>query len=141
MALSVVDLYRDVLPKTNCGDCGYPTCLAFAGMVVSDKHPLDGCPHLSPEVVARCTSELEEQYAAGKWTKRDMAEDALKWARERSASMDILDLPERIGGIVVDQDDGKALKLPYFNSHVLIGKNDIKRPDGVGLTRWEKVFI
>ena len=35
MALSVVDLYRDVLPKTNCGDCGFPTCLAFAGMVVT----------------------------------------------------------------------------------------------------------
>ena len=29
MALSVVDLYRDILPKTNCGDCGYPTCMAF----------------------------------------------------------------------------------------------------------------
>ena len=141
MALSVVDLYRDVLPKTNCGDCGHPTCLAFAGMVVSDKHPLDGCPHLSPEVVARCTSELEAQYAAGKWTKRDMAEDALKWAKERSASMDIQDLPERIGGTVVDQDGGKELKLPYFNSHVLIGMNDIERSDGVDLTRWEKVFI
>lgn len=35
MALSVVDLYRKVLPRTNCGDCGFPTCLAFASMVVS----------------------------------------------------------------------------------------------------------
>lgn len=35
MALSVVDLYARVLPRTNCGDCGFPTCLAFAGMVVS----------------------------------------------------------------------------------------------------------
>ena len=58
MALSVVDLYRDVLPRTNCGDCGFPTCIAFAGMVVSDKHPLDGCPHLAPAVVERCTREL-----------------------------------------------------------------------------------
>lgn len=37
MALSVVDLYKNVLPKTNCGDCGFPTCLAFASMVVSEK--------------------------------------------------------------------------------------------------------
>jgi Na+-translocating ferredoxin:NAD+ oxidoreductase RNF subunit RnfB len=80
MALSVVDLYRDVLPKTNCGDCGFPTCIAFAGMVVSDQHPLDGCPHLAPDVVKRCNAELGVQYAAGKWTKRDLAEDALKWA-------------------------------------------------------------
>ncbi len=46
MPLSVVDLYRDVLPQTNCGDCGYPTCMAFAGMVVSEKLPLENCPHI-----------------------------------------------------------------------------------------------
>ena len=41
-----------VLPKTNCRECGARTCLAFAGMVVSAKHPLAGCPHLAPDVVA-----------------------------------------------------------------------------------------
>jgi hypothetical protein len=141
MALSVVDLYRDVLPKTNCGDCGFPTCIAFAGMVVADRHPLDGCPHLSPEVVNRCNRELADQYAAGKWTKRDLAQDALVWARERSASMDLTDLPGRIGGTLVDNDDGMVLKLPYFDGHILIGPDDIQRSDGTDLGRWEKVFI
>ena len=141
MALSVVDLYRNVLPKTNCGDCGFSTCIAFAGMVVSDKHPLDGCPHLTPETVARCNQELGEQYAAGKWTKRDLAEDALKWAMERSASMNLADLPDRIGGTLVDKGGGSVLKLPYFAGHILIGVDDIQRPDGTELTRWEKVFI
>ncbi len=141
MALSVVDLYRDVLPKTNCGDCGFPTCLAFAGMVVADQHPLDGCPHLAPEVVARCNRELGEQYAAGKWTKRDLAEDALTWARERSASMKIADLPPRIGGQLIETDTGQALKLPYFDGHVIIHEGDIASADGKELTRWEKVFI
>lgn len=141
MALSVVDLYRDVLPKTNCGDCGFPTCLAFAGMVVSEQHPLENCPHLSKETVENCTRELGEQYAAGKWTKRDLAEDALKWARERSASMDLADLPGRIGGALEQIDGQPALKLPYFTAHVLIQTEDIVRSDGVELTRWEKVFI
>jgi len=141
MALSVVDLYRDVLPKTNCGDCGFSTCIAFAGMVVSARHPLDGCPHLMPETVARCSRELGEQYAAGKWTQRDLAEDALKWAVERSASMNLADLPDRIGGSLVERGAGPALKLPYFSGHVLIGERDIQRPDGTDLTRWEKVFL
>jgi hypothetical protein len=142
MALSVVDLYRDILPKTNCGDCGLATCLAFAGMVVSAKHPLTGCPHLSPEVVARCNQELDAQYAAGKWTKRDLAEDALQWARERSASMALTDLPDRIGGQLTEHADGQTmLKLPYFNTHVLIGAEEITREDGAEVTRWEKVFI
>lgn len=141
MALSVVDLYRDILPKTNCGECGFRTCLAFAGMVVSEKHPIDGCPHLTPEVVARCNQELAEQYAAGKWTKRDLAEDALTWAKERSASMNLFDLPGRIGGELLDTESGKALKLPYFDGHVMISESDITRADDRELTRWEKVFI
>lgn len=141
MALSVVDLYRDVLPKTNCGDCGFPTCIAFAGMVVSDRHPLDGCPHLMPDVVERCNRELEEQYAHGKWTKRDMAEDAVKWAIERSASMNLVDLPDRIGGTLVETAAGPVLKLPYFSGYVQIGADDIERLDHTDLTRWEKVFI
>ena len=141
MALSVVDLYRDVLPKTNCGDCGFPACLAFAGMVVSDQHPLENCPHLSREAVEQCRRELGEQYAAGKWTKRDLAADALAWARERSASMDLADLPARIGGELEPIDGRNALKLSYFTTHILIQNEDIVRTDGLDLTRWEKVFI
>lgn len=141
MALSVVDLYRDVLPRTNCGDCGFATCLAFAGMVVSEKHPLDGCPHLTPDMLQGCNEALEAQYAAGKWTKRDMAQDALNWARERSAFMDLTDLPARIGGVLVGGDDRPAVKLTYFNTHIIISTEDIARGDGIDLTRWEKVFI
>ena len=73
MPLSVVDIYRDILPKTNCGDCGFSTCLAFAGMVVSEKHALDNCPHLAPDVLKRFGKELSNQYASGKWLKKDMA--------------------------------------------------------------------
>jgi hypothetical protein len=141
MALSVVDLYRDILPKTNCGDCGFPTCLAFAGMVVSDRHPLENCPHLSPEIIEKCSAELGEQYAAGKWTKRDLAEDALRWARERSASMNPEELPGRIGGERATINNETVLKLPYFNAHVLIRRDDILRADGTDLTRWEKVLL
>jgi hypothetical protein len=141
MALSVVDLYRDVLPKTNCGDCGFPTCMAFASMVVSEKHPLAGCPHLDAEVVARCNRDLEVQYAASRWTKRDMAEDALQWAVTRCASMNPADLPERIGGKLSERDGKAVASLPYFSGRILIGADDIMRKDGVALSRWEKVFI
>ena len=141
MALSVVDLYRDVLPKTNCGDCGHPTCLAFASMVVSEKLPLKNCPHLSEELIQKCNIELAEQYAAGKWLKRDMAQDALEWARERASSMVIEDLPNRLGGKLIVNHDGNALLLPYFNEAVIITKDSISKEDGSELTRWEQVFL
>jgi len=141
MALSVVDLCRDILPGTNCGDCGYKTCMAFAGMVVSEKLPLLTCPHLDNAVVRRCQKELDEQYAAGKWLRRDMAADALAWAKERSASVAIPDLPDRIGGRLISVEGETALELPYFNDAVIIAPNGIHKRDGSELTLWEQVFI
>ncbi|WP_231714381.1 DUF3786 domain-containing protein [Desulfonema ishimotonii] len=139
--MSVVDLYRDILPKTNCKECGFSTCLAFASMVVSEKHPLENCPHLDSETVGRCRKELEAQYAAGKWTRRDMAADALGWARERAASMKISDLPDRIGGELLRRDGEDTLKLPYFAGHIYINTQGIVNEDGEAPGRWEQVFI
>lgn len=141
MALSVVDLYKNVLPKTNCQDCGFPTCLAFASMVVSEKLALNTCPHIDPDTLVQCQKELDEQHAQGKWTKKDMAKDALLWAKERAASMKIEDLPGRIGGEVIGTANEKALKLPYFNDFVLIKNGAITHPGGEALNRWEQVFI
>ena len=141
MPLSVVDLYRDILPKTNCRECGHPTCLAFASMVVSEKLPIQNCPYLSRETVEKCMKELEAQYAQGKWLKKDMAQDAHDWAKERAASMKLEDLPGRIGGELVEADQTVCLKLPYFTDHVLISENDITKLSGAHTSRYEKVFI
>ena len=46
MALTGLDIYK-LLPKTNCGDCGYPTCLAFAMKLAQKQTSLDLCPHVT----------------------------------------------------------------------------------------------
>ena len=38
-----------LLPKTNCKDCGQPTCLAFAMLLANQKAKMDDCPHVSRE--------------------------------------------------------------------------------------------
>jgi len=141
MPLSPVDIYRDILPKTNCRDCGFPTCLAFAAKVVSEQLPLAACPHIQPELLSSAQEQLQEQYAAGKWLKRDAASDALAWARERSSSMALSDLPARIGGELVEHDGHQVLRLPSFNDAILISPGKVTRPDGAELTRWEQVFV
>lgn len=141
MPLSVVDLYRDILPKTNCRDCGYATCLAFASMVVSEQLPLGNCPHLDKDVVQRCAAELQAQYAEGKWTRRDLLQDALKWAKERAASMALDDLAERLGGEVCIRNGESVLRLPYFNGTVYVNRTGIETADGEPLNRWEQVFV
>jgi acetyl-CoA decarbonylase/synthase complex subunit gamma len=51
MALSGLDIFK-LLPKTNCGDCGVPTCMAFAMKLAQKRAELAACPHASPEAKA-----------------------------------------------------------------------------------------
>ena len=48
MALSGLEIFK-LLPKTNCKDCGRPTCLAFAMALAQKKASLEECPHVSEE--------------------------------------------------------------------------------------------
>jgi len=48
MALSGLQIYK-LLPKTNCKDCGFPTCLAFAMKLAAQQVDLGACPHVSDE--------------------------------------------------------------------------------------------
>ncbi len=46
MGLTGLDIYKQ-LPKKNCGECGPPTCLAFAMALASGKAALESCPYVS----------------------------------------------------------------------------------------------
>jgi len=47
-----------LLPKTNCGECGFPTCLAFAFNVASGKANVFACPYLSDEAKRKLSEAL-----------------------------------------------------------------------------------
>lgn len=51
MALTGIQIFK-LLPKTNCKECGYPTCLAFAMALAAGKAELDKCPTISDEARA-----------------------------------------------------------------------------------------
>ena len=55
MALSGLEIYKQ-LPKTNCKDCGFPTCLAFALKMAAGQVPLDKCPHVTAAAKAALES-------------------------------------------------------------------------------------
>ncbi|HID31087.1 MAG TPA: acetyl-CoA decarbonylase/synthase complex subunit gamma, partial [Desulfobacterales bacterium] len=48
MALTGIQIYK-LLPKTNCGECGVPTCLAFAMSLAAGKAELAACPYVTEE--------------------------------------------------------------------------------------------
>ncbi len=51
MALKGLDIFK-LTPKTNCKDCGNPTCMAFAMKVASGAIPIEKCPHMSAEALS-----------------------------------------------------------------------------------------
>ena len=58
MPLTGIEIFK-LLPKTNCGECGVPTCLAFAMNLAAGKMELLKCTRISEESRAK----LEEASA------------------------------------------------------------------------------
>jgi len=52
MPLTGIEIFK-LLPKTNCGECGVPTCLAFAMNLAAGKAELAKCPKVSEEAKAK----------------------------------------------------------------------------------------
>lgn len=55
MGMTGIEIYK-LLPQTNCGDCGVPTCLAFAMKLAAGQAELSKCPHVSAESRAKLDS-------------------------------------------------------------------------------------
>ena len=67
MGLTGIQIFK-LLPKTNCGECGIPTCLAFAMNLASGKAELDSCPYVSDEAreeLAQASAPPIRQVALG----------------------------------------------------------------------------
>ncbi len=57
MALKGAEIMKK-LPKTNCKECGFATCFAFAMKLATGGAKLEDCPHMPPEVKAELESAM-----------------------------------------------------------------------------------
>jgi acetyl-CoA decarbonylase/synthase, CODH/ACS complex subunit gamma len=58
MGVSPIEIFKK-LPKTNCGDCGVPTCMAFAVMLSQGKAELSKCPHVDKASAAQLSASSQ----------------------------------------------------------------------------------
>jgi len=88
---SVVEILK-LLEKSNCGDCGEKTCMAFASAVFRGAKQLDACPRLDPETAAR---------AGGVTSRKDPGEEAARGMdilQKQVAKLDLAEAAARTGG-------------------------------------------
>jgi acetyl-CoA decarbonylase/synthase complex subunit gamma len=70
MGLTGIQIFK-LLPKTNCGECGVPTCLAFAMNLAAGKAELDSCPYVSDEAREQLAeASAPPDSACGHWCGR-----------------------------------------------------------------------
>ncbi len=55
---TALDVYK-ILPKTNCGKCQLPSCLAFAGAIVAGRKKFRDCPDLDQAALAEFTARYQ----------------------------------------------------------------------------------
>ena len=60
--LPVIDIFK-LLPRTNCKQCGYPTCMAFAAALSQYEAKPEQCPPLTLDEYAEGREKLRELVA------------------------------------------------------------------------------
>ncbi len=86
-----------LLEKSNCGNCGERTCLAFAGAVFKGQRRIAECPRLDPSVIARysegeASSSAPEPEGAAHFQK----------LKDAVAGVDLEAAAKRVGGYIVN---------------------------------------
>jgi electron transport complex protein RnfB len=60
---SLVDRVNDLLPQTQCAQCGYPGCRPYAAAIVEQGAPINLCPPGGQETVERLARLLHREPA------------------------------------------------------------------------------
>ena len=88
-----------LLDKSNCRECGEPTCMAFAACVHKGDKDLDSCPRLEPEVL--------EKFGGGVQKRRSPDQDAVEamaQLKNEVARIDLAAAARRVGGRFLPAD-------------------------------------
>ncbi len=116
MALTGIQIFK-LLPKTNCKECGVPTCLAFAMNLASGKAELDSCPYVSDEAreqLAEASAPPIRPVVIGKGVRTaTTGGETVQYRHEKTFFNKTL-----LGGLVASDisDDDLAAKLTVWNA-------------------------
>jgi acetyl-CoA decarbonylase/synthase complex subunit gamma len=87
MPLTGLEIYK-LLPQTNCKECGYPTCLAFAMKLAAKQAELKGCPYVSEESKAKLEAAsappIRLVQLAGEGTKLEVGNETVLFRHEKT---------------------------------------------------------
>jgi hypothetical protein len=138
--LTPMHLYM-LTPRTNCRECGFETCLAFATQVIVGQGDLDLCPYLDQEAVQPLRAQLAEQHAAGIGIKREGFEKALQFLRGEIRKWDFREVAQSLGAEYSEPDGTATLRFTYFDQTVAVTHEDIVSDSSGALGPYDKILL
>ena len=91
-----LELYK-ILKKTNCKECGVPSCMAFAVAVVQGQKKLAGCPYIDNRLLEQFDGKVAKHKSLA-----DDQEKVLKKLKQGIGSVDFASAPTRLKAKLVD---------------------------------------
>jgi hypothetical protein len=103
-------------PKSNCRECGFPTCLAFAAAVCATGVDTGKCPYLDLDGLEIEVAGVELEDAS---RKRDLA--LVEHLKGKVAGYDFVELAPKIGGVFREG----AIHFTYLGQEVVLDKDGV----------------
>ena len=139
MAHTVLGLLK-LLPRTNCGDCGQATCIAFATQVIKEGEDLARCPHLS-EGAQAIDSEVKAQQDQGLGRRRESLAISLEVMHAKMAPLNFAALAAGLGAVFGQENGRPYLIFPYFGRHMTVFKDEVRYPAGQSPNPWDAILL
>lgn len=117
-------------PKTNCGRCGYPTCLAFAAAVCKGGEEWQKCPDLDGSGL----ESLPSDGAALEELPRQRHRELVTHLQSKITPLSLARLAAPLGGELGTDTHGEVLRFSYLGQPVELGQGgEPPTHDWVGL--------
>lgn len=139
MAVTVLELLKS-LPRTNCGDCGQQTCLAFATQVIKEGEDLAKCPHLAG-AAGEVTAAIRTQQEQGVGRRRESIAISLEVLQAKVAPLNFAALAEGLGASYGEESGRPYLALTYFGFRLQVFKDEVRYPPGALADPWDAILL
>jgi hypothetical protein len=130
---TAVDIYK-MLPKTNCGTCGTPTCFGFAVKLSTGQAKVEQCGSMSE--AAR--KELQEASARTGDAVRTVFEQTLAALQPRIRALDFGMAARRFGAVLKGPD---LIELAFLNETYRISRDRVVNASGKEPPAWIAILI
>ena len=136
--LQILDLMK-MLPRTNCKECGYPTCMAFASFVLREGEDPGKCPYWKPEDLAFVKQSLAEQGDDSAYP--DHLFSARKFVQERVSQVDFTAVAPKIGAEITIHNGETCLIINLLERLYRVCKEEVEPVDHGEHDLWEHILL